>query len=133
MDNHHATIKFLGDDLDPAVITAALGCAPSEAATGGSPIVHTQPNGKQISRPSTTGYWLIAASCNEVQELPRLAEQLLERLSTSTEALKKLAKTYRGQLILSIGASDQVKRVELSGAFQERLARFGLHVFFEEL
>ena|SRR2546428_10141149 len=81
LDKSVATLRIIGDELDPAAITRLLGCHPSHAAFG---------------------IWRLEASERAPGDLDGQIEELLRQVSDDLHVWDTLARTYRVDLFCGL-------------------------------
>jgi len=66
----NASLRLIGDALDPDAVSSALGLTPSSSGRTGDPIIAELPGGRSVSRPAAAGYWVL--------ELPATTPEALQ-------------------------------------------------------
>ena len=98
---HHsiATLRFYGDDLDPAEISALLGAKPTESWKKGDKLV-----GKSLGhiRIAKTGMWRLSASRKEPEDLDCQIQEILGVLSQDLEVWIGLRSRYKPDIYCGI-------------------------------
>jgi hypothetical protein len=91
-------LRFVDDELDPQMISAALGAAPTLAYAKGQQ--WTTPAGlPMIGR---TGVWSLNSAERAPADLDRQIEELLAPLSNDLGVWRDLSATHRGELFVGL-------------------------------
>ena len=72
-----ATLRFIGEELDPSVVSRVLGMTPTESGRRGDPIVAVLSRNRTATRPASSGYWLLDLSDGEPGDARAALENLL--------------------------------------------------------
>ena len=88
-------LNIAGDDLDPVVLSAALGGQPHQAACKGDAITHTNVRGRQISRPAIAGYWQRMVAFDSPASADAAAQDLLAGLTGDATIWHALGSRFR--------------------------------------
>jgi hypothetical protein len=100
------TLRFHGDDLEPQMLTQALGAEPSRAAVKGIPM--TSANG--IERPTKTGQWLLTVeTTSPAEEFDEQVRRVFDQLTGNENVWRDLSERFSGNLFvgLFLGSSDE--------------------------
>lgn len=123
-------LKFLGPDLDPALITQVLGLPPSQSGRKGDPIVAVLPGGRSLSRPSTSGYWCIDITPDPDADAALVG--VLDRLSCDSAVLKRLAASWQGQVVIHEAGPGASRHSVLSADTLSRLSDLGISIYVND-
>jgi Domain of unknown function (DUF4279) len=123
-----ASLRIAGDDLDPPVITRALGCNPTSAHRKGDKI--TSPHSSLVGVRKTS-LWLLEAPDREPGNLDAQVRELLGRLSQSLETWKALGARYSIDLYCGFFMRDTHEGLEISAATLHALAQRGVALSVE--
>jgi hypothetical protein len=93
-----ATLRFLGDDLDPDEITLRLGIKPMHGARKGEPM--TTPGGKKIT--ARTGIWCLSAPTSEPGDIDLQVLFLLEGATSDLATWREFAARYNGEFFVGL-------------------------------
>jgi hypothetical protein len=72
-----ATLRFIGEQLDPGAISRVLGMTATDSGRKGDAIVATLPRGRTVTRPASSGYWILDVSDGEPADARTALETLL--------------------------------------------------------
>lgn len=120
---HSITLRFQGNDLDPAEISAALGAEPTRA-------------GKMSDLDVKTGHWAIQANwqfAGDPEELgmfsPKILD-LLSPLSTDLPAWRSISQRFGGGVLCSASISYRAAALFLTTSAMAALSERGLSLSF---
>lgn len=88
-----AALRVVGDDLEPAEVTALLGSEPSEAWARGE-----ERNLAGVTRKSTLGNWMLEAEQTSPADIDAQVTSLLDRLTGDLTTWTDLAERWRVSL-----------------------------------
>jgi hypothetical protein len=125
-----AALRIQGDDLDPAEITKALGCEPTEGQRKGDVLVG---HNTSIERIAKFGKWHLEASDREPEDLDGQIAGLLRRLTPSLDVWKSIGARYRIDLFCGLFMQQTNEGLVLSpgslAALGERGIELGLCIY----
>ena len=118
-----ATLRFFGDSLDPAEVTARLGCSPSDSARMGEVNV-----GKKTGQQKTakTGRWLLSAPDKEPANLDLQIRELLSRVTSELPVWQDLTSRYSADVYCGMFMASGNDGVGLSATTLLALGSRGL-------
>ena len=87
VDESRVTLAIYGDDLDPEVVSKAVGCAPTSAHRKGE-------RRTERSQPARTGAWLLTVEGWAPQGPDDLIRLLLDRFPSTREFWRPLSERY---------------------------------------
>ena len=122
-------LRFFGDDLDPAEVTALLGAKPTHARRKGD--VRRHKNGrKTVAR---SGTWQLDVPDREPGDLSGQLEQLFSRLTPDLSVWRALASRYQADVYCGLfmdrrGESEELVQPMLA-ALGERGLSLGLELY----
>jgi hypothetical protein len=93
-----ASLRFVGDDLDPDLISRMLGALPTASVCKGD--VRLTPKGREIV--AYTGIWRLEADCGAIDSLDRQIASIFDGLSDDLSAWRELAARYRGDIFAGL-------------------------------
>ncbi|WP_239950829.1 DUF4279 domain-containing protein [Dyella terrae] len=82
-ERSEATIRVIGDSLNPEEVTALLGCEPTASQRTGEEIVGRTTGAVRVAR---TGLWRLHAAQRDPEDLPGQIDELLGRLTGDMSA-----------------------------------------------
>ena len=88
-------LGIVGDDLDPALVSAALGGQPHEAGRKIDAITATTASGRAISRPAIAGYWQRMASFDSPASADAAINELFSGLTCEDSIWHGLGSQFR--------------------------------------
>ena len=115
-----ATLRIIGDDLDPAEITRLLGCAPDAAQTRGEQISSRNSASVRIAR---VGAWQLSATDREPEDLDSQINELLSKLTDDLRVWTSIAEKYRVDLFCGLFMHEGNEGLSIT---PESLAALGL-------
>jgi hypothetical protein len=125
-----ATLRIVGDNLDPDEITALLGCAPTRSERKGD-VLTSKTTGR--SRTLKLGAWCLEASDREPEDLDGQIAELLDKLSPSMDVWQSIAERYRIDLFCGFFMRETNEGVEISpaslAALGQRRIVLGLDIY----
>ncbi|MDA5341480.1 DUF4279 domain-containing protein [Stenotrophomonas maltophilia] len=128
-DHSLVTLRFFGDDLLPAEITAMLGANPTAAHSKGQQLTGSQPGAVRIAR---TGSWRLSAAGREPEDLEAQIFEVLDQLTGDTAVWQSLAR-FRPDLFCGLFMGSSNDGVSLSPrallALGQRGIELGLDVY----
>jgi hypothetical protein len=125
VDEASVTLRFFGDDLEPAEITRLLGCEPSEAARTGENLRRS--NGTFTVR---QGFWRLRSERSETDIADQLLA-LLARLSSDLSVWRELTDRYRADLFCGLFLSTRNRGIEFSPELLQRVSERQLTLGFD--
>jgi hypothetical protein len=118
-----ATLRIVGENLDPDEITALLGCAPTRGERKGD-VLTSKTTGR--SRTVKVGAWCLDASDREPEDLDGQISELLGKLTPSTDVWQSIADRYRVDLFCGFFMHATNEGVEISPASLAALGQRGI-------
>lgn len=94
-----ATLRIMGDNLDPTEITRLLGCAPDAAQTRGEEIPARKGGSVRIAR---IGMWRLSATDREPGDLDAQIRDLLSKLTDDLTVWTSIAERHRVDLFCGL-------------------------------
>lgn len=120
-----ATLRFVGDALDPDEVTALLGSPPTSGARKGEPMRRT-PAGAAV--PARTGIWRLKASPRSPGDLDaRVAEQL-GGLTSDLAIWRSLCGRFEADLFCGLFMERSNEGLRLSARTLQALGERGLEL-----
>jgi hypothetical protein len=130
LDHTAASLRIIGDDLDPLEITQLLGHEPSSAECKGQETVGKSTGKVRVAR---TGSWRLDARARAPGDLDAQIGEILSQLSTDLGTWQKLAERFRVDLFcglfLSGGTGGEVVSPKSMAALGSRGIELGLDVY----
>jgi len=115
-----ATLRVIGDDLDPTEITALLGCEPTSKQIKGETIIGKSTD---LARTASFGRWSLKAAAREPEDLDGQITELLSNTTSDLKIWKSIADRYRLELFCGIFLSGSNEGLSISPS---ALASLGL-------
>ena len=115
-----ATLRIIGDNLDPAEITRLLGCAPDAAQTRGEEIAGRNISSVRIAR---MGMWQLSVTDREPEDLNAQIRDLLSKLTDDLAMWTSIAERYRVDLFCGLFIREGNEGLSITS---ESLAALGL-------
>jgi hypothetical protein len=130
LDHTAASLRIIGDDLDPLEITHLLGHEPSSAERKGQKIVGKSTGKVRVAR---TGSWHLEARARSPGDLDAQVDEILSKLSGDLGIWQKLAGRFRMDmfcgLFLSGGTGGEVVSAKSMAALGSRGIELGLDIY----
>jgi len=93
------TLRIMGDDLIPDVITKLLGVSPTHAETKGDKIVGKKTGHVRIAK---SGMWRLCASDCEPEDMDRQVERILSQMTGDLNVWQSITKKYHADLFCGL-------------------------------
>jgi hypothetical protein len=124
VDEAHVGLRLYGDDLDPDVISAKLGCPPTKGHRKGERRRPTSP-------PFRTGAWILTIEGKAPRGPDDLIKELLGRFPSDYDFWKPLIEQYRASVQIVIHSDNWNRGFDLSAESVAAVARTGLKLGFD--
>jgi hypothetical protein len=125
-----ATLRIVGENLDPDEISALLGCAPTRSERKGE-VLASKTTGR--SRTLKLGAWCLEASDREPENLDAQIGEILDKLTPSMDVWQPIAERYRVDLFCGFFMRETNEGVEISpaslAALGQRKIVLGLDIY----
>ncbi len=118
-----ATLRISGEDLDPAEISALLGCVPTSSQRKGD-VFTSKASG--LSRTVKLGAWRLEAADREPEDLDGQIAELLSKLTPSLEVWASIAERYAVDLFCGFFMQETNEGVEISARSLASLGERGI-------
>jgi hypothetical protein len=130
LDHTAASLRIIGDDLDPLEITRLLGHEPTSTERKGQEIVGKSTGKVRVAR---TGAWRLEARARAPGDLDAQIGEILSKLSSDLGVWQKLAERFRVDLFcglfLSGSTGGEVVSAESMAALGNRRIELGLDIY----
>lgn len=123
VQNATASLTIAGDDLDPAEVTALLGCTPTEAFRKGDAWSARHPN-----RHWAHGIWILASALDRDVELETQIAHLLSQVSNDAVAWQQISARFFSRIFCGIFMDQWNEGFGLTPTTLARLSTCGLHL-----
>ena len=123
-----ASLRFFGDDLEPAEITRLLCCIPTSSQKKGEIIRHRTDGGKHVA---PYGKWLLEEDECCPGDLDGQIQRLLARVSANLSVWRDLVSRFRTDLFCGIFVQQFNEGVSLSPAVLAALGNRGIEIDFD--
>jgi Domain of unknown function (DUF4279) len=110
-----AVLAIVGDNLDPELVSAALGGQPRKSGRKGEVITAKDAKGQSVSRPAISGFWQRVVSFANLGKADSAMEELFAGLTTDTKAWRQLSSQFRAE----IAVHGVPRRIKSEGVFSE--------------
>lgn len=115
------SVRFVGPDVDPSLVTSRLGIAPTRAHTRGEALP------SHPSRTYPTGVWSLDSGLSETEPLEVQLSSLLNRLEQVANTVRDLTSSgYYCDFFCSHFPDRNVGRIELTPRTLSRIAAMGI-------
>lgn len=125
VDQTRATLSLIGEDLDPAAITEAMGVDPSASYRKGDRISVAREDTRQA------GLWALQVDVTAPEDAETAVARLLAMLPAGTEFWANLQGRYRIELNLTVVVKAWNRGFVMPAPVVEELARRGLSLTVE--
>jgi hypothetical protein len=120
-----ATLRIAGEDLDPAEITALLGCSPTKGQRKGD-VFTSSTSGR--SRTARFGMWCLDAADRQPENFDGQIEEILTKLTPSIDVWVAIAKRYKMDLFCGLMMRESNEGAEISPASLVALGQRGIQL-----
>jgi hypothetical protein len=121
MDSCSATLRLFGDDLDPDVVTAALGATPTTACRKGD-ITRM----RVTTRVEGQGKWLLTIDHWAGAAMEAVINELLDRLTGDLSVWADLTRRFKADLFCGLHMNDWNRGLSFCPETLRRVAERGL-------
>jgi len=123
LDHTAATLRIIGDDIDPVEITRLLGHEPTSAERMGQEIVGKSTGKVRVAR---TGSWRLEAGPRSPGDLDAQIGEILSKLSSDLDIWQKLAERFRMDLFCGLFLSGGSGGEEIAAKSMTALGSRGI-------
>ncbi|WP_306225883.1 DUF4279 domain-containing protein [Bosea beijingensis] len=121
-----ASLRFSGDELDPAEISRLLGAAPTKSYLMGDPWI--LPNGQQNSHGRKTGFWSLSAARTRPGNLDKQIFELFNSLTQDLSIWRDLSRRFNGDVFAGLFTKSWNEGLQLQPETIVALASRGLRL-----
>jgi Domain of unknown function (DUF4279) len=114
-----ATLRIVGDELEPEEVTRLLGCQPTDAARRGEARIGKHTRGPTIAR---TGVWRLEATPTEPEDLGAQVLELTSKLTSDLGIWTDLARKYKIDLFCGWFMKESNEGVDITARTLETLS-----------
>jgi hypothetical protein len=125
LDHTAASLRIIGDDLNPAEITQLLGHEPTNAETKGQEIVGSATGNIRIAR---SGSWRLNAVKQSPGDLDAQIREILSKLTDNLNVWKNLAGKYRMDLFCGLFLKGVNEGASISAESLASLGNRGIEI-----
>jgi hypothetical protein len=125
-------LGFVGDDLDPAAVSATLGGEPHQAGRKGDAITVTSARGRVISRRAIAGYWQRMVAFDSSASADAAIRDLFTGLTDEAIIWQTLSSRFRTGITLHETPPDETPQTIFSPSTLAFLEQRGLRVHLNE-
>lgn len=118
-----AALRVMGDDLEPAEITALLGAPPTASQRRGEELV-----GRRTTRIARFGMWRLVADETEPADPDRQVAQILDQLTSDLPTWQALASRFEIDLFCGWFLERSNEGISLSPATLRALGERGIEL-----
>ena len=122
-DRRRTTLRFFGDDLDPALISDALNCQPDRGWRKGEVITKKDSGSTRVAN---TGMWSISAA--PAESFNQQISELLEKTTDDLEAWQTLTSRFHADLFLGYWMEDHNDGFGMSQKAMSMIGERGLRL-----
>lgn len=122
-DHSQATLRLIGDTLDPVEISRLLGCQPDCSYQKGDELIGKVSGHKRLA---PTGHWSIKAAIRKPENLESQIIELLAKLTDDLAIWSQLGARYRLELFCGLFMATGNDGIELSAALMLALGQRGI-------
>jgi hypothetical protein len=117
-----ATLRVMGDSLQPELITQVLGCEPTSAQRKGDDLT-----GKSgASRVARFGMWRLEAAAREPADLNEQVSEILAKLTQDLEVWRSVTAAHTTDLFCGLFMDRRNEGLELSSTSMAALGSRGI-------
>lgn len=126
VDSVSVSLRIWGQDVDPAELSALLGCEPTEAARTGDTLVRSNGRTRLVSR----GFWHLSSD-RQATVLADQIESLLSKLTNDVAVWQSLTERFDVDLFCGLFLETTNRGVELPAHLLAKLAERRLRIGFD--
>ncbi|SNZ19373.1 DUF4279 domain-containing protein [Cohaesibacter gelatinilyticus] len=119
-----ASLRIMGDELDPEKITELIGKAPSSVRKKGAPF--NTPNGKQLI--ARTGSWSISAETKSPGDIDSQVTEILEGTTSNMAVWLELSKKFKVEIFGGFFLGDYNEGLTISSKTMLLLGERGIQL-----
>lgn len=119
-----ASLRFIGDTLDPDELTHRLGAEPTSSARKGGPV--SRPNGTVVIAPR--GWWSLKVEYRSPGDLDGQIAEILERLTDDLSVWQDLSGRFRAEIFCGLFLREGNEGLALAPATMLALGMRGLQL-----
>lgn len=123
-----ASLRFFGDDLDPAALTGTLGREPTSSAIKGQTLVGKNTG---ITRVAKTGKWLLRVEDRKPGDLDGQIRELFGSLTGDLSIWEGLATQYKPDLFIGMFLDRGNEMLDISAETFSLMASRGVGVMLD--
>jgi len=123
-----ASLRFFGDDLDPAELTRLLGSQPTKSEWKGEELVGKVTANKRTAR---RGGWWLRAERREPGDFDAQISEILDQLTDDMSIWQDLTSRFRADVFCGLFMKEGNEGFNLSNETLQRLAERGLTIDFD--
>lgn len=128
LNETQATLRFLGDDLDPDELTRLLGSAPSEGRRRGEAY---RSRGARAERTARTGSWRLRVEKRSPGDLDGQIAELLSPLSRDLAVWRDLSARFQADIFCGLFLDQSNEGIDLSPETLVMIGSRGLTLDFD--
>lgn len=121
VDAASVSLRFFGDELDPALLTTRLGGEPTSSCRKGD-----VRRGERYDLIEKAGSWRIHTERSEDQSVEAQINGIFDRLTDDLEVWREMTARFGGDLFCGIWLKDVNRGIEMSPQTLQRIAERGL-------
>ena len=125
LDHTAASLRIIGDDLDPFEITRLLGHEPTNAETKGQQIVGSVTGNVRVAR---SGSWRLVARKQSPGDLDAQIREILSKLTADLNVWRNLAERYRVDLFCGLFLKGVNEGMSISAEALASLGNRGIEI-----
>ena len=126
VEDSKASLRIMGDDLEPPTITELVGCDPTKSHRKGDT---RKSRDKLINE--RIGLWLLESDLPRTAAIEGKVRDILAKVSADTTVWQGLATKFRCALWISIFLEDLNHGFSLDAALVQEIAAHGWHLDFD--
>jgi hypothetical protein len=126
MSESRVSVRFFGDELDPAELTELLGCEPSIQYKRGDTHLSA---GREYTR--KWGAWVVAAETRKPEAVDEQLTELFARMTQDLAVWRDLASRFDGDVFCGLFMAESNEGFSISPATLEALASRALEIGFD--
>jgi hypothetical protein len=123
-----ASLRIMGDDLDPAEITGLLGCAPTQGERRGDRIVSPKSGHVRISK---CGMWRLEAQRALPEDFDAQVHELLTKLSGDLSVWAAIRAKYTVEVFSGLFMDGSMEGIVISAETVKSLGDRGVEIGFD--
>jgi len=123
-----ASLRVMGDDLNPSEISELLGCEPTRKMIKGQPFSWNKQGKPRLAK---SGMWRIEAAEKIPGNLDEQVNELLGKLTSNLDVWRSLSMKYKIDIFCGLFMESSMEGISLSSDSMLALGQRGIEIDFD--